>query len=61
MEKNTNQKPLPVKIVNPIVGVTLYFCPKCETGHMLEEGQKVCERCNTHILWPKVNFNKENA
>ena len=40
-----------VKVVKPIAGVTLYFCPTCATGHMLTFNQKVCDICGTRICW----------
>ena len=40
-----------VKVVKPIAGVTLYFCPYCNKGHMLDFNQKVCDICGTHINW----------
>lgn len=46
-----------VKIVNPIVGVTLYFCPKCQTGHQVTYGQKKCDICGVDIQWPNKRGN----
>lgn len=41
------------KIINPVVGVTLCFCPQCSTGHIVEYGQKNCDICGIDIQWPK--------
>lgn len=42
---------LDVKVVHPIAGVNLYFCPYCNKGHMLNFNQKVCDICGTTINW----------
>lgn len=52
-----------VKIVNPIEGVTLYFCPNCLTGHQVNVNQNKCDICGIDIEWPKhkgTKYGKQN-
>lgn len=34
----------------------LYFCPKCNKGHLLDYGQKQCDICHTKLEWEDENL-----
>lgn len=40
-----------VKKVIVAQGIELYFCPKCNKGHLLEKGQEECDICHTKLEW----------
>ena len=37
------------------MNITLYFCPKCEKGHILKYNQPKCDICGVELDWRNEN------
>lgn len=49
-----------VRIVKVGDMATLYFCPNCKRGHMVDKFIRECDICKCELDWSEVNEDTES-